>query len=79
MNLEIKNFFLLIVSVVTVMLFVLFFTVYQLKINSYKLNDLVMDRHEMIIYSNLLRQNSDDLSKYARLYVVTADEKYKEI
>lgn len=79
MNLEIKNFFLLIVSVVTVMLFVLFFTVYQLKINSYKLNDLVMDRHEMIIYSNLLRQNSDDLSKYARLHVVTADEKYKEI
>jgi len=79
MNLKIRNFFLLIVSVVAVMLFLLFFTVYQLKGNSYTLNKLVLDRHAMLTYSNLLKQNSDDLSKYARLYVVTTEEKYKKI
>ena len=79
MGIEIKNFFLLMVSAVTLLLWVLFFTVHQERESAYKLDKLVVDRHEMIMYSKVLRQSSDDLSKYSRLYSITLDEKYKEI
>ena len=79
MGIKIKNFFLLMVSAVTLLLWVLFFTVHQERESAYKLDKLVVDRHEMIMYSKVLRQSSDDLSKYSRLYSITLDEKYKEI
>ncbi len=78
MNLEIRNFFLLLISVITVMLFVLFLTIYELKNSSYKLNDLVIDRHEMIIYSSIFKQSSEDLTKFARLYAITGENEYKQ-
>jgi PAS domain S-box-containing protein len=79
MNVEIKNFFLLMVSAITILLWTLFFMVDKQQTSSYELDRLVMERHEMIMYSKVLRQSSDDLSKYARLYAITLDEKYKEI
>lgn len=79
MNLDIKKFFLLLGTLFFSIVILMLFALYKLKGNSDKLEVLTQERHNMISYSDLLRHGSDDLSKYARLYVVTADEKYKKI
>jgi|GEM_PF-2394358 len=43
-----------------------------------KLKNIEYNRHEMFLKADELRQSSDDLTKYARMYAVTGDNTYKD-
>jgi len=79
MNISINNFFRIIGLTIFVLLLSIVVTSYSLKETSYELNNLNTDKQNMSKYAHLLRKSSDELSKYARLYAVTANEEYKDI
>lgn len=79
MNLQIKSFFFMIGFLITLVLLSVLLTVHQI-IGSYEgLDKLDEKRLEMNNYATLIRNSSDQLSKYARLYVVTQRKEYKDI
>lgn len=47
-------------------------------VNQSKLNAAQRQRHESYLLADELRQSSDDLTRLARTYVVTGDEKYEK-
>lgn len=79
MNSNIKNFFIFIVISTLVFFIAVFITIYKFENNASALYTAQRDNTLMLRYADILRQSSDDLTKYARLYVITADTEYKEI
>lgn len=78
MNSNIRNFFLLIGSSIFLLIIAILTMAYWIKSTSYKLSAVESDRYQMIVYADVLRQSSDDLSKFARLYVVSGNKTYKD-
>lgn len=78
MNSNIRNFFLLIGSSIFLLIIAILTMAYWIKSTSYKLSAVESDRYQMIVYADVLRQSSDDLSKFARLYVVSGNQTYKD-
>ena len=78
MNASIRNFFLSVGIIFFILLSTVLYAVFQLKEKTYELIQFDESRSTMVLYADMLRQSSDDLTKYARLYVVTADEQYKK-
>ena len=54
------------------------YVLYELYNKSMQLQQIEEDRHNMLAKADELRQSSDDLTKFARLYVVTSDISYKD-
>lgn len=79
MKFNIKNFFLYAGISIFAWLIIIFTITYQLKNSSDLQNKLHLDVKNMLSASALIRNSSDDLTKYARLYVVNNEEKYKDI
>ncbi|MCL1079953.1 response regulator [Parashewanella spongiae] len=52
--------------------------IYLIDANKNKLLDSYESRYESYLLADQLRQSSDDLTRFARTYVVTGDKKYKE-
>lgn len=78
MNSNIRNFFLLIGSSIFLLIIAILTMAYWIKSTSYKLSAVESGRYQMIVYADVLRQSSDDLSKFARLYVVSGNQTYKD-
>lgn len=78
MNSSIKHFFLSIGVILALLLCAVLYSVYQLKAKTYEMAKFDKSRYQMLLYADMLRRSSDDLTKYARLYVVTGNEQYKE-
>ena len=57
---------------------ILIFLLYQLNINNKKLYQSSKERLAMLEAADRLRHSSDDLTNFARAYVVTGDKKYKD-
>lgn len=75
---SIKTFFAFIVfiEILSVGLFV-FFTQKNTRLQN-SLNQFQRERHEMIQVADRLRQSSDDLTRMARTYVITGEERYRQ-
>ena len=56
----------------------LFFYIDALETSYMKLKSIESNRHQMFLKSDELRQTSDDLTKFSRLYVVTENPQYRE-
>lgn len=78
MNLSIGSFFKIIVLVCSIVLMVLLYVVRDINTKSQELVSLQESRYNTRLVADVLRQSSDDLSKFARLYVSTSDVMYKE-
>lgn len=78
MSSNIRNFFLLIGASIFLLIIAILTMAYWIKSTSYKLSAVESGRYQMIVYADVLRQSSDDLSKFARLYVVSGDKTYKD-
>ena len=76
MQISIKKFFFLISILLLVIGVIGSFYITELHRNSEKLKDIEHNRHLMIQKADELRQSSDDLTRFARIYVVTGDKKY---
>ena len=72
-----KNFILIFASIVTLMLVSLLLYMEVLE-NEEKVFDSSAKRYNSYLLADELRQSSDDLTRMARTYTVTADQKYKE-
>ena len=72
-----KNFILIFASIVTLMLVSLFLYMKVLE-NEEKIIDSAAKRYNSYLLADELRQSSDDLTRMARTYTVTGDQKYKE-
>ncbi len=72
-----KNFILIFASIVTLMLVSLFLYMKVLE-NEEKILDSAAKRYNSYLLADELRQSSDDLTRMARTYTVTGDQKYKE-
>lgn len=76
---KLRTFF-SIVSLGHMVLFVMFaFQIIELHSNSEKLRELELHKSLMLQKADELRQTSDDLTRFARMYTVTMDKKYKAI
>jgi len=79
MNIKIRAIFLLLIALLSVLFILFSAALYNLSFQSDKLKQIEHERFLMFEKSNELQQSSDDLTKYARLYVQTYDVKYKQI
>jgi len=79
MNANIKTTLSFLALLITVTSLLLTQAVLDLSKESEKLKQIEHDRYLMFERANELRQSSDDLTRYARLYANTNGEKYKEI
>lgn len=78
MNMQIKSFF-YIAGVIGFAAFVLLLYTTNTLSHYYKmLENMGITQYETRLTADMLRQSSDDLTKFARLYVVTGDGTYKE-
>lgn len=78
MNIKIRSFF-AVISVVLVTIGILMI-INVIKLNNYSniLKDIEHNQHLMIMKAYELRQSSDDLSKFAKMYVVTSNPVYRD-
>ena len=72
-----KNFILIFASILTLMLVSLFLYMEVLE-SEEKVFASSAKRYNSYLLADELRQSSDDLTRMARTYTVTADQKYKE-
>ena len=72
-----KNFLIIFASIVTLMLLSLFLYMKVLE-NEANIVEAAEKRYDSYLLADELRQSSDDLTRMARTYTVTADAKYKE-
>jgi len=79
MKYSIKSFSLYAGVSIFLWLVLIFGITYQLKKSSHEQHQFYIDSKNMLLCAKLIRQSSDDLTKYARLYVVSDEKRYKEI
>jgi methyl-accepting chemotaxis protein len=77
MSYTISKFFNFIGLVVFFQLLLLLYTVNGIKVDTQLLSDLQDSRYATRLTADMLRQSSDDLTRFARQYVSTGDEQYK--
>ena len=70
---KIKNTFILLFGFVITIMIIIAFVIALLLENQYKLIESEKIRHKSFIIADELRQSSDDLTNYCRLYVMTGD------
>ncbi len=76
---SIKKLFLFAFSISILLLLILGFLTFKLYQNQLLLNDSQENRYQSYLAATELRQSSDDLTKFARTYVVTANANYEKI
>jgi len=79
MNIKIKTTFTLLAIFLSICLLLLIFFILNLNDASDTLREIERDQYLMVEKANELRQSSDDLSKYARLYAITGEQQYHDI
>ena len=77
-NLTIKNVIGLVVLVELSFLLLLVYLVIQLNRVESELSSAASDRYLQVEAADRLRHSSDDLTRFARTYVVTGDSKYRD-
>lgn len=78
MNINIKSFFILVgYLLLGVLILVIYYTL-ELSQRSNDLKEVEFNRHLMIQKADELRQSSDDLTRFCRTYVVSADTNYRD-
>lgn len=77
MKYTISRFFNIIGLIVFFLLLLLLYIVNEVKISTQLLSNLQDDRYNMRLTADMLRQSSDDLTRFARQYVSTGNEQYK--
>ena len=78
MNIKLKTFFILIAIVIFSLFLAVIFDIYRLYNLTNKLVLIEYQRHQMILKADELRQSSDDLTRMARTYAITKDQKFKD-
>ena len=73
-----KNFLIIFASIVTLMVVSLLLYTEVLE-NEAKIYESAERRYQSYLLADELRQSSDDLTRMARTYTVTGDEKYKNL
>ncbi len=68
----------LLATIITIGLIFLLYLIVDLNNLNSKLKSVESDRHMMVQKADELRQSSDDLSRFAKAYVITKDETYKK-
>ena len=79
MNFKIKTLFLFLGAIVFFVCSLLVWAIFNLAEESKALKQIEKDRFLMFEKSDELRQSSDDLTRFARTYVITGNQRYKEI
>ena len=62
----------------TTLMFLIVILVQNIKIYDDKIDEIQNDRFNMVLLANILRKNSDDLTRFARNYVITSNIKFKK-
>lgn len=75
---QIKTFLVLISGILPALVLGLSYLIIELEDKTNALQALEHDRYLMMMKADELRHSSDDLTRFARTYVITGDEKYKE-
>jgi len=78
MKISIKHFFVIIGVGIFLLMTLLFYFLRQLELTSEHLKSIEYNRYLLTKTANELRQSSDDLSKFARLYVATGNVEFKQ-
>jgi len=78
MNLKIRTLLFLVVLLEVMFLVLLEYLVIRLNHYEAELTTAEDDRFSLVAEADVLRQSSDDLTRSARTYVVTGDERYRE-
>ncbi|PHS13290.1 MAG: hypothetical protein COA86_17440 [Kangiella sp.] len=78
MNIQIKTIFILLGTTSTLLIVLFFWAFIDLANESRELESIEHNRFLMFEKSGELRQSSDELTKFARIYVITGDKKYKD-
>ncbi|MDX1294961.1 MAG: hypothetical protein R3302_01760 [Sulfurimonadaceae bacterium] len=78
MNISIKSFFTVVAIFNLILLLLIILNLLEMKENHNSLVEIEHNRYLMIQKADELRQSSDDLTRFARSYAVTLDQKYKE-
>jgi len=76
LNIKTMNNYVILFNILLVL--IIFVLMQSIKQNSNQINVHESDRFKMIQVADKLRQSSDDLSHFARTYVVTSNKLYKE-
>jgi len=77
-NINIKSFFVLVGYLLLGALILLIYYTLELSQRSNDLREVEFNRHLMIQKADELRQSSDDLTRFCRTYVVSADTNYRD-
>ena len=77
-DIPVKTLFISLFTVVTVLMLALLIAMYQLAASEKALNDAQANRYLSYLLADELRQSSDDLTRLARTYVLSGDEKYEQ-
>lgn len=77
-NLSVKKLFISLFVVVAVLMMALVTAEIQLARSNSNLNEAYAVRYQSYLLADELRQSSDDLTRLARTYVMTGDEKYEK-
>lgn len=78
MNISIKSFFLFLGIFSLLLTILIIINMNKLDTNNEELKQTEYNRFLMIQKANLLRQTSNDLTRFVRMYAVTLDENYKK-
>ncbi len=78
MNINIKTFFMLAAFLIIASIGTSSYFVVLLQKSSFYLDSLEKNRHFMYLKADELRQSSEDLTRFAREYVVTKNKSYKD-
>ncbi len=76
---KIKSLFFVTYSILVVGIIVLGGIIFLMVNNQQSLNDSQENRYRSYLRADELRQSSDDLTRLARTYVVSGDEKYEKM
>lgn len=77
MNISIQRLLQVIGIALLTLLVMLIYFVNEIIVQSHALSILQEERYKTRLVADVLRQSSDDLTRFARQYVVTSDEEYK--
>lgn len=75
---QIRTFLIAISSILTALALTWGYLIIQLQRQVDRLQMLEQNRHEMLMKADELRHSSDDLTRFARTYVITGNENYKD-
>lgn len=75
---QVRTFMISVSAILSTLALALSYQIIEVQTQRNQLRTLEHDRHEMLRKADELRQSSDDLTRFARTYVVTGDEEYKE-